>query len=111
MKIARVEGLSVHSVWRKNFVFVRVETDAGVVGEAYSQYDRDRPFPLRSKSLAAFSSVAIPSNPHPSHPADRIRRLCATAPLASRANEHPGVEGILAKDRQPLAGIVASFGR
>ena len=64
MKIARVEGLSVHSVWRKNFVFVRVETDAGVVGEAYSQYDRDRPFPLRSKSLAAFSSVAILPHRH-----------------------------------------------
>ena len=43
MKIASVECLPVHSGWRKNFVFVRVETDAGVVGwgEAYSQYDRD----------------------------------------------------------------------
>ena len=44
MKIASVECLPVHSGWRKNFVFVRIETDAGVVGwgEAYSQYDRDR---------------------------------------------------------------------
>jgi galactonate dehydratase len=43
MKIASVECLPVHSGWRKNFVFVRIETDAGVVGwgEAYSQYDRD----------------------------------------------------------------------
>ena len=43
MKVARVECLPVHSGWRKNFVFVRVETDAGIVGwgEAYSQYDRD----------------------------------------------------------------------
>jgi galactonate dehydratase len=44
MKIASVECLPVHAGWRKNFVFVRVETDAGTVGwgEAYSQYDRDR---------------------------------------------------------------------
>src|SRR5262249_34371212 len=44
MKISSVECLPVHSGWRKNFVFVRIATDAGVVGwgEAYSQYDRDR---------------------------------------------------------------------
>jgi L-alanine-DL-glutamate epimerase-like enolase superfamily enzyme len=32
MKIGRVECLPVHSGWRKNFVLVRIETDAGVVG-------------------------------------------------------------------------------
>src|SRR5262249_47085023 len=44
MKISRVECLPVHSGWRKNFVFVRIETDVGTVGwgEAYSQYDRAR---------------------------------------------------------------------
>ena len=38
MKIATVECLPVHSGWRKNFVFVRAETDANVVGwgEAYN---------------------------------------------------------------------------
>jgi galactonate dehydratase len=43
MKITSVECLPVHSGWRKNFVFVRIETDAGTIGwgEAYSQYDRD----------------------------------------------------------------------
>jgi galactonate dehydratase len=43
MKIASVECLPVYADWRKNFVFVRVETDSGLVGwgEAYSQYDRD----------------------------------------------------------------------
>lgn len=43
MKIASVECLPVYASWRKNFVFVRVETDSGLVGwgEAYSQYDRD----------------------------------------------------------------------
>jgi galactonate dehydratase len=53
MKIARVEGLSV-PVWRKNFVFVRVETDAGVVGEAYSQYNRDRPLSAQVEELGHF---------------------------------------------------------
>jgi galactonate dehydratase len=44
MKITSVECLPIHSGWRKNFVFVRIETDAGIIGwgEAYSQYDRDR---------------------------------------------------------------------
>lgn len=44
MKITAIECLPVHAGWRKNFVFVRIETDAGIVGwgEAYSQYDRDR---------------------------------------------------------------------
>ncbi|MBO0752110.1 MAG: mandelate racemase/muconate lactonizing enzyme family protein [Bradyrhizobiaceae bacterium] len=43
MKVSKVECLGVYSGWRKNFVFVRVETDSGIVGwgEAYSQYDRD----------------------------------------------------------------------
>jgi len=43
MKISAVECLPVYSEWRKNFVFVRIATDAGIAGwgEAYSQYDRD----------------------------------------------------------------------
>lgn len=43
MKVSKIECLPVYSGWRKNFVFVRVETDSGLVGwgEAYSQYDRD----------------------------------------------------------------------
>jgi len=32
MKITSIECLPVYSGWRKNFVFVRVETDDGVVG-------------------------------------------------------------------------------
>jgi galactonate dehydratase len=44
MKITSVECLPIQPGWRKNIIFVRVETDAGIVGwgEAYSQYDRDR---------------------------------------------------------------------
>jgi len=43
MKVSKVECLPVYSGWRKNFVFVRIETDSGLIGwgEAYSQYDRD----------------------------------------------------------------------
>src|SRR5262249_59119922 len=43
MKSTKVDCLPVHSGWRKNFVFVKIETDAGITGwgEAYSQYDRD----------------------------------------------------------------------
>lgn len=45
MKIVNVECLVVHPGWRKNFIFVRIETDEGIIGwgEAYNQYDRDRP--------------------------------------------------------------------
>jgi galactonate dehydratase len=45
MKITAVTPFSVHSGWRKNWIFVKVETDEGLTGwgEAYSQYDRDRP--------------------------------------------------------------------
>ncbi len=43
MKITEVTCLPVHPGWRKNWVFVKVSTDAGINGwgEAYSQYDRD----------------------------------------------------------------------
>src|SRR6516162_1074918 len=56
MKIASVECLPVHSGWRKNFVFVRIATDAGVVGwgEAYSQYDRDRAVAAQVEELGRY---------------------------------------------------------
>jgi galactonate dehydratase len=43
MKITSVKSYSVHPGWRKNLIFVKVETDEGIHGwgEAYSQYDRD----------------------------------------------------------------------
>jgi galactonate dehydratase len=43
MKITSVKSYSAHPGWRKNLIFVKVETDAGLHGwgEAYSQYDRD----------------------------------------------------------------------
>ena len=43
MKITAVKSYAVHPGWRKNLIFVKVETDEGIHGwgEAYSQYDRD----------------------------------------------------------------------
>lgn len=43
MKIKEITCLPYHPGWRKNLVFVKVETDVGITGwgEAYSQYDRD----------------------------------------------------------------------
>jgi galactonate dehydratase len=56
MKIASIECLPVHSGWRKNFVFVRVGTDAGIVGwgEAYSQYDRDTAIAAQVNELGRY---------------------------------------------------------
>jgi galactonate dehydratase len=56
MKIKSIECLPVHSGWRKNFVFVRIETDAGIVGwgEAYSQYDRDRAVAAQVEELGRY---------------------------------------------------------
>ncbi len=44
MKVTSVKCIPVHPGWRKNWIFVKVETDDGHHGwgEAYSQYDRDR---------------------------------------------------------------------
>jgi galactonate dehydratase len=56
MKVSNVECLPVHAGWRKNFVFVRIETDAGIVGwgEAYSQYDRDRVIGAQVEELGRY---------------------------------------------------------
>lgn len=56
MKITSIECLPVHSGWRKNFVFVRIDTDAGTVGwgEAYSQYDRDRAVAAQVEELGRY---------------------------------------------------------
>ena len=56
MKVSKVECLPVHAGWRKNFVFVRVETDSGIVGwgEAYSQYDRDRAIAAQVEELGRY---------------------------------------------------------
>ena len=53
MKVKKLECLVVHPGWRKNLIFVRLETDDGIVGwgEAYSQYDRDRAISAQVEEL------------------------------------------------------------
>ena len=45
MKITDVKDYTVHPGWRKNLMFVKMQTDVWLFGwgEAYTQYDRDRP--------------------------------------------------------------------
>lgn len=56
MKVTKVTGYGVHPGWRKNLVFVKVETDAGITGwgEAYSQYDRDQPVLAQVNALGGY---------------------------------------------------------
>lgn len=56
MKIINVECLVVHPGWRKNLIFVRIETDSGIVGwgEVYSQYDRDQAIAAQVNSLCQY---------------------------------------------------------
>ena len=62
MKITAVKPYTVHPGWRKNLVFVKLETDAGLHGwgEAYSQYDRD---PAVMAQLDTLGRYAIGRDP------------------------------------------------
>jgi galactonate dehydratase len=57
MKITAVRSYTVHPGWRKNLIFVKVETDAGVHGwgEAYSQYDRDTAVAAQLEALGRYA--------------------------------------------------------
>jgi len=56
MKITKVTGFAIHPGWRKNLVYVKVETDAGIHGwgEAYSQYDRDEAVMAQVSALGGY---------------------------------------------------------
>jgi galactonate dehydratase len=56
VKVKKIECLVVHPGWRKNLIFVRLETDDGIVGwgEAYSQYDRDRAISAQVEELGRY---------------------------------------------------------
>jgi galactonate dehydratase len=56
MKITAVKSYTVHPGWRKNLIFVKVETDAGIHGwgEAYSQYDRDTAVTAQLEALGRY---------------------------------------------------------
>jgi len=57
MKITSVKNYTVHPGWRKNLIFVKVETDAGIHGwgEAYSQYDRDTAVTAQLEALGRYA--------------------------------------------------------
>lgn len=57
MKITAVKHYTVHPGWRKNLIFVKVETDAGLHGwgEAYSQYDRDTAVAAHLEALGRYT--------------------------------------------------------
>ncbi|MSP67395.1 MAG: mandelate racemase/muconate lactonizing enzyme family protein [Alphaproteobacteria bacterium] len=56
MKITRIQPFPLHSGWRKNLLFVKVETDAGIHGwgECYTQADRDQPVVAIVAALARY---------------------------------------------------------
>ena len=64
MKITAVKPYTVHPGWRKNLIFVKVETDAGIHGwgEAYSQYDRDRAVMAQLEELGKYALGRDPFN-------------------------------------------------
>ncbi len=64
MKITAVKPYTVHPGWRKNLIFVKVETDAGLHGwgEAYSQYDRDTAVVAQIEALAKYALGRDPFN-------------------------------------------------
>lgn len=64
MKITAVKGYAIHPGWRKNLVFVKVETDEGVAGwgEAYSQYDRDQSVLAHVEALGRYMAGRDPFN-------------------------------------------------
>ena len=62
MKITSVKSYAVHPGWRKNLIFVKVETDAGIHGwgEAYSQYDRDTAVMAQLAALGPYMTGRSP---------------------------------------------------
>jgi len=64
LKITAVKPYTVHPGWRKNLIFVKVETDSGVHGwgEAYSQYDRDTAVMAQLVALGKYAIGRDPFN-------------------------------------------------
>ena len=64
MKITAVKPYTVHPGWRKNLIFVKVETDSGIHGwgEAYSQYDRDTAVVAQLDALGKYALGRDPFN-------------------------------------------------
>ena len=56
MKVTEITCFTIHPGWRKNLVYVKVETDAGITGwgECFSQYDRDPAVAAHVKELSRY---------------------------------------------------------
>lgn len=56
MKVVDVKSYPVHPGWRKNLIFVKVETDEGIYGwgEVYTQYDRDLAINAQVEMLGSY---------------------------------------------------------
>jgi len=56
VKVTAIKPYLVHPGWRKNWIFVKVETDEGIHGwgECYTQYDRDRTIVAHLKELGRY---------------------------------------------------------
>ena len=64
MKITDVKHYTVHPGWRKNLIYVKIETDEGLIGwgEAYTQYDRDRAVVTHIEELSRYLIGRNPFN-------------------------------------------------
>jgi len=64
VKITAVKPYTVHPGWRKNLIFVKVETDSGIHGwgEACSQYDRDTAVVAQLDALGKYALGRDPFN-------------------------------------------------
>ena len=64
MKVTSVKPYLVHPGWRKNWLFVKVETDSGIHGwgEAYTQADRDRTTAIHIEEIERFLVGRDPFN-------------------------------------------------
>ena len=56
MKVTKVTSFPVFPGWRKNLIFVKVETDEGITGwgEVYTQYDRDPAMRVHTDLLGSY---------------------------------------------------------
>ncbi|MEZ5810567.1 MAG: mandelate racemase/muconate lactonizing enzyme family protein [Rhizobiaceae bacterium] len=56
VKIIDIKCYLVHARWRKNLLFIKVETDEGISGwgESYTQYDRDQTFASHVEELKRY---------------------------------------------------------
>ena len=93
MKITAVKSYTVHPGWRKNLIFVKVETDAGIHGwgEAYSQYDRDPAVTAQLDALGPlrrWAAARSTSSISRRSPSTTTRSAAARSSSSARSSRH-----------------------